>query len=35
MNSLPARRDLFYHSHDHPDRQQNLGLYGALIICST
>lgn len=22
----------FYHSHDHPDRQQPLGLYGALII---
>ena len=22
----------FYHSHDHPDRQQALGLYGALII---
>jgi FtsP/CotA-like multicopper oxidase with cupredoxin domain len=22
----------FYHSHDHPDRQQSLGLYGALII---
>jgi manganese oxidase len=22
----------FYHSHDHPDRQQGLGLYGALII---
>src|SRR6266702_4656599 len=21
-----------YHSHDHPDRQQALGLYGALII---
>ena len=21
----------FYHSHDHPDRQQGLGLYGALI----
>jgi FtsP/CotA-like multicopper oxidase with cupredoxin domain len=24
----------FYHSHDHPDRQQALGLYGALIIDS-
>jgi hypothetical protein len=22
----------FYHSHDHPDRQQALGLYGAIII---
>jgi len=22
----------FYHSHDHPDRQQGLGLYGVLII---
>jgi FtsP/CotA-like multicopper oxidase with cupredoxin domain len=22
----------FYHSHDHPDRQQSVGLYGALII---
>jgi len=22
----------FYHSHDHPDRQQGLGLYGALLI---
>jgi FtsP/CotA-like multicopper oxidase with cupredoxin domain len=22
----------FYHSHDHPDRQQGLGMYGALII---
>jgi FtsP/CotA-like multicopper oxidase with cupredoxin domain len=22
----------FYHTHDHPDRQQPLGLYGALII---
>ncbi|HKU68552.1 MAG TPA: copper oxidase [Candidatus Baltobacteraceae bacterium] len=22
----------FYHSHDNPDRQQNLGLYGALIV---
>jgi FtsP/CotA-like multicopper oxidase with cupredoxin domain len=22
----------FYHSHDNPDRQQGLGLYGALII---
>jgi hypothetical protein len=22
----------FYHSHDHPDRQQSLGLYGALIL---
>ncbi len=22
----------FYHSHDNPDRQQDLGLYGALII---
>jgi len=22
----------FYHSHDHADRQQSLGLYGALII---
>ena len=22
----------FYHSHDHPDRQQALGLYGAFII---
>jgi FtsP/CotA-like multicopper oxidase with cupredoxin domain len=22
----------FYHSHDHPDRQQGLGLYGALIV---
>lgn len=22
----------FYHSHDHPDRQQALGLYGALLI---
>jgi FtsP/CotA-like multicopper oxidase with cupredoxin domain len=22
----------FYHSHDHPDRQQGLGLYGAIII---
>ena len=22
----------FYHSHDHADRQQALGLYGALII---
>ena len=22
----------FYHSHDHPDRQQALGLYGALIV---
>lgn len=22
----------FYHSHDHPDRQQGVGLYGALII---
>jgi FtsP/CotA-like multicopper oxidase with cupredoxin domain len=22
----------FYHSHDNPDRQQSLGLYGALII---
>jgi FtsP/CotA-like multicopper oxidase with cupredoxin domain len=22
----------FYHSHDHPDRQQALGIYGALII---
>lgn len=22
----------FYHSHDHPDRQQALGLYGAILI---
>jgi manganese oxidase len=22
----------FYHSHDHPDRQQGLGLYGAFIV---
>ncbi|MEO6835326.1 MAG: copper oxidase, partial [Candidatus Tumulicola sp.] len=22
----------FYHSHDNPDRQQDLGLYGALIV---
>ncbi len=22
----------FYHTHDHPDRQQALGLYGALIV---
>lgn len=22
----------FYHSHDHPDRQQGLGLYGAILI---
>jgi len=22
----------FYHSHDHPDREQGLGLYGALIV---
>jgi len=22
----------FYHSHDHPDRQQGLGLYGALLV---
>jgi manganese oxidase len=22
----------FYHTHDHPDRQQSFGLYGALII---
>lgn len=22
----------FYHSHDHPDRQQGVGLYGALLI---
>ena len=22
----------FYHSHDHVDRQQSLGLYGAMII---
>lgn len=22
----------FYHSHDHPDRQQGLGLYGAIIV---
>jgi FtsP/CotA-like multicopper oxidase with cupredoxin domain len=22
----------FYHTHDHPDRQQALGLYGALLI---
>ncbi|MCP9486284.1 MAG: multicopper oxidase domain-containing protein [Gaiellaceae bacterium MAG52_C11] len=22
----------FYHSHDHPDRQQAFGLYGALIV---
>jgi FtsP/CotA-like multicopper oxidase with cupredoxin domain len=22
----------FYRTHDHPDRQQALGLYGALII---
>ena len=26
------RGTYFYHSHDHPDRQQALGLYGALII---
>jgi hypothetical protein len=25
----------FYHSHDHPDRQQALGLYGALLISPT
>ena len=25
----------FYHSHDHPDRQQSLGLYGALIVHPT
>ena len=25
----------FYHSHDHSDRQQSLGLYGALIIRPT
>jgi FtsP/CotA-like multicopper oxidase with cupredoxin domain len=25
----------FYHSHDHPDRQQSLGLYGALIVRPT
>ncbi len=25
----------FYHSHDHPDRQQSLGLYGALIVRAT
>ena len=24
----------FYHTHDHPDRQQAFGLYGALIIAS-
>jgi FtsP/CotA-like multicopper oxidase with cupredoxin domain len=22
----------FYHSHDHVDRQQGLGLYGAMLI---
>lgn len=26
------RGTYFYHTHDHPDRQQALGLYGALII---
>jgi uncharacterized membrane protein len=26
------RGTFFYHSHDNPDRQQALGLYGALII---
>jgi len=26
------RGTYFYHTHDHPDRQQGLGLYGALII---
>jgi hypothetical protein len=25
----------FYHSHDHVDRQQALGLYGAMIIDPT
>ncbi len=28
----PQAGTFFYHSHDHPDRQQALGLYGALII---
>ena len=26
------RGTYFYHTHDHIDRQQALGLYGALII---
>jgi len=26
------RGTYFYHTHDHPDRQQGLGLYGALIV---
>ncbi len=29
------RGTYFYHSHDHVDRQQTLGLYGALIIDPT
>jgi hypothetical protein len=28
----PDQAGTFFHSHDHPDRQQGLGLYGAFII---
>ena len=30
--TVPQAGTFFYHSHDHVDRQQALGLYGALII---
>jgi FtsP/CotA-like multicopper oxidase with cupredoxin domain len=32
---VPQVGTYFYHSHDHPDRQQSLGLYGALIVRPT
>ena len=32
---VPQVGTYFYHSHDHPDRQQGLGLYGALIVRPT
>lgn len=32
---VPQTGTYFYHSHDNPDRQQGLGLYGALIVRPT
>jgi len=32
---VPQIGTYFYHSHDHPDRQQALGLYGSLIVHPT
>ncbi|MEH7872303.1 multicopper oxidase domain-containing protein [Rhizobium laguerreae] len=30
--TVGQRGTYFYHTHDHVDRQQALGLYGAIII---